>query len=186
MAIVGNSDALGMLATDAARARGLEVIDESMSLGTAATAAEFARALAGVIEDPAVDSVLAIFVPPLSTAGVGAVEAIAAAGARSIKPVVATVVGVGPDGGRSLEPLMRRDAEGVPQPGSVPAFFSVEEAVRAIAAVTGYAQWRAPPDRSASGVLGSRRGARCGAGRDSDGAAAVMSATADRRATTSS
>lgn len=149
LAIVGNSDALASLATDAARARGLHVIDDPMSLGTAATAAEFARALAGVIEDPAIDSVLAIFVPPLSTAGQGAVEAIAAAGARWVKPVVATVVGTGADGRSGVEALMRRDDAGVPQPGSVPAFFSVEEGVRAIGAVTEYAQWRSRP----SGLL---------------------------------
>jgi len=145
LAVIGNSDALASLAMDAARARGLDVVDDATSLGTAASSTEFARALAGVIEDPAVDSVLAIFVPPLSTAGQGAVEAIAAAGARSVKPVVATVVGVGPDGRSTIDSLMRRDAEGVPQPGSVPAFFSVEEAVRAIAAVTAYARWRDTP-----------------------------------------
>ncbi len=145
LAIVGNSDALGTLAADAAASRGLDVLEESVSLGASATADDFDRALAGLLEDPAVDSVLAIFVPPLSTAGAGAVEAIARAGARSLKPVVATVVGVGPDGASSLEVLMNRDEAGVPQPGSVPAFFSVEEAVRAIAAVTEYSQWRHGP-----------------------------------------
>ena len=145
VAIVGNSDALGSLAADAAQARGLEVLDQSVSLGASATAGDFDGALAGLLDDPAVDSILAIFVPPLSTAGEGAVEAIAHAGARLVKPVVATVVGVGPDGASSVELLMRRDAAGVPMQGSVPAFFSVEEAIRAIAAVTDYSTWRHEP-----------------------------------------
>ncbi len=141
VAIVGNSDALGILAADAARGRGLEVIGDPVNLGTDATASVFSRTLAGVLEDPAVDSVLAIFVPPLSTAGQGAVDAIAAASNRATKPIIATVVGAPDD----AERLMQRDAEGTPVRGSVPAFESVEEAVRALAGVSEYARWRRRP-----------------------------------------
>jgi acyl-CoA synthetase (NDP forming) len=142
IAIVGNSDALGVLAADAAVGRGLTVIGEPVNLGADATSSEFSRSLAGVIEDPAVHAVLAIFVPPLSTAGKGAVDAIAAASLRSTKPVLATVVGAQED----AERLLRRDAEGSPVRGSVPVFDSVEEAMRALAGVVEYARWtRRPP-----------------------------------------
>ena len=39
----------------------------------------------------------------------------------------------------------RRDDAGVPQPGSVPAYFSVEEAIRALAGAADYADYRRSP-----------------------------------------
>jgi acyl-CoA synthetase (NDP forming)/GNAT superfamily N-acetyltransferase len=141
VAVVGNSDALGALAVDALRGRGLDSAGPPINLGTDATAEHFDRALAMVMEDPTVHAVLAIFVPPLSTAGVGAVDAIAAASRRMTKPVVATVVGAGAD----AERLLRRGDNGAPIGGSVPVFDSVEEASRALAGVAEYASWRRRP-----------------------------------------
>ena len=143
--VIGNSDALGVLAADAAQQRGLTAEGATTSLGASATSENFDQALTQALADPTADAILAIFVPPLSAAGEGAVEAIARAGASGTKPVVATVVGVGPDGGGLLESLIRRDDAGVPQPGSVPAYFSVEEAVRALAGAADYADYRRSP-----------------------------------------
>jgi acyl-CoA synthetase (NDP forming)/GNAT superfamily N-acetyltransferase len=160
LAIVSNSDALGVLAADAASTRGLDVVGDPVNLGADASDAAFSRSLAGVLEDPAVHAVLAIFVPPLSTAGQGAVDAIAAASRRSTKPVVATLVGSADDSER----LLVRDAEGAPVRGSVPVFDSVEEAARALSGVAEYARWRRRPP----GLLPDFRGI------DSEGAAELV------------
>ena len=68
VAIVGNSDAIGLLASDAASAVGL-VVNRSVSLGADATAEDFEDALDAAIDDPDVDSVVAVYVPPLNTSG---------------------------------------------------------------------------------------------------------------------
>ncbi|MGZ4455759.1 MAG: bifunctional acetate--CoA ligase family protein/GNAT family N-acetyltransferase, partial [Nocardioides sp.] len=63
VAIVGNSDALGLLAADAAAAVGL-VVNKSTALGAEASAEDFEDALDEAIDDPDVDSVVAVYVPP--------------------------------------------------------------------------------------------------------------------------
>ena len=68
IAVVGNSDALGLLATDAAAAVGL-VVNRSVSLGPEAGAEDFEDALDAAIDDPDVDSVVAVYIPPLNTSG---------------------------------------------------------------------------------------------------------------------
>ena len=65
VAIVGNSDALGLLAADAAAAVGL-VVTSSVALGADATAEDFEDALDAAIDDPDVDSVVAVYIPPLN------------------------------------------------------------------------------------------------------------------------
>ncbi|MGH3346594.1 MAG: GNAT family N-acetyltransferase, partial [Nocardioides sp.] len=65
VAVVGNSDALGLLAADAAAAVGL-VVNKSVALGAEATAEDFEDALDAAIDDPDVDSVVAVYIPPLN------------------------------------------------------------------------------------------------------------------------
>ncbi len=65
VAIVGNSDALGLLAADAAASVGL-VVNKSVALGAEATAEDFEDALDAAIDDPDVDSVVAVYIPPLN------------------------------------------------------------------------------------------------------------------------
>jgi acyl-CoA synthetase (NDP forming) len=142
VAIVGNSDALGLLAADAAVAVGLEV-KEPVALGSDATAEDFEEALDAAIDDPDVDSVVAVFIPPLNTTGVEVANVLAAVGEQSDKPLVSTFLG----------------AEGVPEllrvpdvagstagRGSVPSYPAVEAAVRALARVVTYAEWRRRPE----------------------------------------
>ncbi len=142
IAVVGNSDALGLLATDAAAAVGL-VVNRSVSLGPEAGAEDFEDALDAAIDDPDVDSVVAVYIPPLNTSGVEVANVLAAVGEQSDKPLVTTFLG----------------AEGVPEllrvpdvaghtagRGSVPSYPAVEAAVRALARVVEYAVWlRHPP-----------------------------------------
>ncbi|HYU84459.1 MAG TPA: GNAT family N-acetyltransferase, partial [Kribbellaceae bacterium] len=69
MAIVSNSDALTLLAMDAAASHGLTIADAGATLGPDASADEFDGALRKVFADSGVDSVVVIFTPPLRTSG---------------------------------------------------------------------------------------------------------------------
>ncbi len=142
VAIVGNSDALGLLASDAAAAVGL-VVNKSVALGAEATAEDFEDALDAAIDDPEVDSVVAVYIPPLNVSGEDVANVLAAVGEQSDKPLVSSFLG----------------AEGVPEllrvpdvagstagRGSVPSYPAVEAAVRALARVVEYAVWLRTPD----------------------------------------
>nr|WP_246391485.1 bifunctional GNAT family N-acetyltransferase/acetate--CoA ligase family protein [Nocardioides soli] len=142
VAIVGNSDALGLLAADAAAAVGL-VVNKSTALGTDAGAEDFEDALDLAIDDPEIDSVIAVYVPPINVSGEEVANVLAAVGEQSDKPLVSSFLG----------------AEGVPEllrvpdvagstagRGSVPSYPGVEAAVRALAHVVEYAVWLRAPD----------------------------------------
>ncbi|NYD41590.1 GNAT family N-acetyltransferase [Nocardioides panaciterrulae] len=142
VAVVGNSDALGLLAADAAAAVGL-VVNKSVALGADATAEDFEDALDDAIDDPEIDSVVAVYIPPLNVSGEDVANVLAAVGEQSDKPLVSSFLG----------------AEGVPEllrvpdlagstagRGSVPSYPAVEAAVRALARVVEYAVWLRTPD----------------------------------------
>ncbi len=142
VAVVGNSDALGLLAADAAASVGL-VVSKSVALGADATAEDFEDALDQAIDDPDVDSVVAVYIPPLNVTGEEVANVLAAVGEQSDKPLVSTFLG----------------AEGVPEllrvpdvagstagRGSVPSYPAVEAAVRALAHVVEYAVWLRTPE----------------------------------------
>ncbi len=156
--IVGNSDALGSLSAQSALSWGLEVTHGPVSLPAAARAEEFAAALGAAFADPEVDSVLTCFIPPLETVDDEVIAAVRDAAAGSDKPCLATFLGMsgvsekleathsaphdapasGPDGdrgdGRAGADTNRRRV--------VPAYGMPEDAIRALAAATRYAQWR--------------------------------------------
>ena len=104
-----------------------------------ASAADYGHALDAMLDDPDVDSVIAIFVRPLATRAadvVTATRAVATSRPTCAKPVLA--VFLGPDAPASVQ-------EGVP------LFGSVEEAAGSLAHVTRYAEHlSAPPDPPAS------------------------------------
>lgn len=140
VAIVGDSDSLGLLAKDACLSAGLEP-REPVDLGTMTSAARFAEELDQVLTDPTVDSVIIVFVPPLALANAEVAHVIRRTTAASAKPVVSTFLAM-----EGVPDLLRRtDAEGSPARGSIPSFPSPEEAARALAAVTRYAEWRRAP-----------------------------------------
>ncbi|WP_027660203.1 bifunctional acetate--CoA ligase family protein/GNAT family N-acetyltransferase [Salinispora fenicalii] len=128
--IVGNSSALTGLAASAATAAGLTVADGyPRDVGPNAGAADFATALGAAVADDGVDALVAVFAPPLpgqlpdtETDFTSALPAVLAGG----KPTVATFLA-----GRA--------------PSGVPAYPSVEEAVRALGQVTAYAGWLRRP-----------------------------------------
>ncbi len=144
VAVVGNSDALALLAVDAAATEGL-VVNRQVSLGPDAGAEDFEDALDAAIDDPEVDAVVAVYIPPLNTSGVDVANVLAAVGEQSDKPLVTTFLG----------------AEGVPEllrvpdvaghtagRGSVPSYPAVEAAVRALARVVEYAVWLRHPSQA--------------------------------------
>ncbi|HEX6248039.1 MAG TPA: GNAT family N-acetyltransferase [Nocardioidaceae bacterium] len=142
VAIVGNSDALGLLAAGAAAAEGLEVC-KSVSLGPEATAEEFEEALDNAIDDPDVDSVVAVFIPVLNTTGEEVADVLAAVGEQSDKPLVSTFLAT-----EGVPELLRvPDVAGsTAGRGSVPSYPAVEAAVRALARVVDYATWLGRPE----------------------------------------
>ncbi|EWT01866.1 multidrug ABC transporter permease [Intrasporangium oryzae NRRL B-24470] len=136
VAIVGNSDALGALSGSACLSWGLKVTHGPVSLLPQASAEEFAAALDAAFADPEVDSVVAAFIPPLVTLDEEVSTAVRTVVAKYEKPCVATFLGMrGVDGG-----LDYVQHDGVSR--SVPSYGMPEDGIRALNAVTRYAQWR--------------------------------------------
>ncbi len=142
VAIVGNSDALALLAADAAAAAGLDV-HATGALGADATAEDFETALDRAIDDPAVDAVLAVFIPPVNTTGTQVANVLAVVGEQSDKPVLSTFLAA-----QGVPELLRvPDVAGSSAGrGSVPSYHSPEAAVRALARAVEYAAWLARPE----------------------------------------
>jgi acyl-CoA synthetase (NDP forming)/RimJ/RimL family protein N-acetyltransferase len=136
VAIVGNSDALGLLASDAATAVGLQV-HGSVALGSDAAADDFERALDDAVDDPAVDAVVAVFIPPLNTSGEQVADVLAAVGEQSDKPLISTFLA-----SEGVPELLRvPDVQGAAGRGSVPSYPAPEAAVRALSCVVKYSTW---------------------------------------------
>ncbi|GAA1744009.1 GNAT family N-acetyltransferase [Nonomuraea bangladeshensis] len=145
VALVTNSDALGLLAADACLAAGLEP-RPPVNLGPAAGAAEFGAALEGELASAGVDAAVVIYMPPLP----GDAEAVAAELLRvsqgSGKPVLTTF-----EGHLGMHPALQVTEPGAsrerpaPARGSIPSYAAPEEAVRALAQAARYAAWRAQP-----------------------------------------
>ena len=152
VAILGNSDALAVLAVDACEEAGLEVVGEPRQLGPDAKGTDFAAALDEVFAAVAVDSVVALFIPPLATRDEEVAEVLAKSAQGATKTVVSTFLGM-----RGVPDALRA-ADGL---GSVPSYPTPEDAVRALAAVTDYAEWRRTPAGNAVEPAGlDVRGAR--------------------------
>ncbi|HEV7172932.1 GNAT family N-acetyltransferase [Pedococcus sp.] len=137
VAIVGNSDALGALTAEACISWDLEVAHGPVSLPSEARGEQFAEALAAAFADPEVDSVVTCFIPPLVTLDEEVASAVRDAAAAGQKPCLATFLGMR----GVVERLSGTREDG--QLRAVPAYAMPEDAVRALAAATRYAEWRA-------------------------------------------
>jgi acyl-CoA synthetase (NDP forming)/GNAT superfamily N-acetyltransferase len=135
VAAVGNSDALGVLAQDALVAEGLVCADASVSLRGDADVPAFYGALIAAVQDPAVDAVLAVYVPVIEAEPEPYIDALVRAAQQSAKPVIAVLVVPGGE-----------DVQIGPAGSPVPLFGTVEDAVHALAKVWSYAQWRSVPE----------------------------------------
>jgi acyl-CoA synthetase (NDP forming)/GNAT superfamily N-acetyltransferase len=141
VAVVGNSTALGVLVTDALRDEGLVPVGPPVDVGVAASPARFAEAVTDAVHAEDVDALVAIYVPPMATAGGEYARALRTAVAGVTKPVVSTFLAVEgiPD------ELAVRGPDGQPVRGSVPSYPGPERAVAALARVLRYARWRETP-----------------------------------------
>ena len=141
VAFVGNSTALGVLVANACLAAGLDLV-RSIDVGVRGGAEAFTAAPCTTYRPTAGSTPWSsVFMPPLLPAGGDDVaRAIRDAAGAGDKPVVATFLGF--DG---VPPALAGEGEGAPPPGSVPAFPTPERAVRSLARVVRYAQWRARP-----------------------------------------
>ena len=132
VAVVGNSSALSELAVAACRANGLTVAaGYPLDISPQAGAHDFADALADAAVDERADALVVVFAPPLpgqlADEDADFAAALASVALAGEKPTVSTFL---------LGRLTPR----------VPAYPSVEEAVRALGRVATYADWlRRPP-----------------------------------------
>jgi acyl-CoA synthetase (NDP forming)/GNAT superfamily N-acetyltransferase len=143
LAVLGNSESIGLLTYDAALTAGLRPA-APLDLTTAATPEDFAAALAAELADPGSDAVVVTAIPrvgsedapdPESGDDPALADALRRAAAGAGKPVV--VVHLALD--TMAERLVARDAEGA----RIPAYRAPDRAVRSLAEATAYAAWRA-------------------------------------------
>lgn len=157
VAIVSNAGGPGILAADACSGAGLEVAElapaiqdalrqvltpgasvrNPIDLVAGATAEQFEAALRIALADPAIDSVLAIFVPPLVTRADDVAHSIAsAAESGPTKPVLACFLGT------TGVPEQLRGGDGR---RTIPSFAFPESAAHALGRVADLADWRRRP-----------------------------------------
>ena len=148
--ILTNAGGPGILAADACEGFGLTVspladttaaalraflpaaasVTNPVDMLATASADDYRRALPLLLSDPAIDSVLTIFIPPLVTNATDVAQAITECARPSVKPVLATFFG----------------ASGVPEILSpVPCYTFPESAARALAHAADYAVDRTAP-----------------------------------------
>ncbi len=137
VALVTNSDALGLLAADACVAAGLAPRPPA-NLGPAAGPDEFGTALAAELASPEVDAAVVIYMPPIPGDAAGIADRLMEVSRGSAKPVLATF-----QGHLGMHPCLQTGA--APARGSIPSYAAPEEAVRALSHAVRYAAWRARP-----------------------------------------
>ncbi|MFF5208109.1 GNAT family N-acetyltransferase [Streptosporangium sp. NPDC000396] len=133
--LVGNSDALALLAVDACVSAGLEP-RPPVNLGARAGAEEFGTALASLLPD--VDAAVVIYMPPIPGRADEVAAELLRVSREGGKPVLATF-----EGQLGMLPELRVGV--VPERGSIPSYAAPEEAVRALAHVVRHARWRDQP-----------------------------------------
>ena len=129
VAVLGNSESLGLIAHDTCLALGLSP-RPPLDLTTSATAEDFHRALSRAVTDPTVDAVLVTVIPAVGELPVAALaDALHLAAAAGGKPVAVAHLAI-----EGLEAaLTERRLPGYPAP---------ERAVWALAQAVRYARWR--------------------------------------------
>ncbi|MFJ2830227.1 GNAT family N-acetyltransferase [Streptomyces sp. NPDC087263] len=167
VAILGNSESLGLLTYDACLAEGLQP-QPPLDLTTAASADDFRRALAGALADDGSDAVVVTAIPAVgetSAQDAALAEALRAASASApVKPVLVVHVELGglaealsaaagtapqaaptaPGGTDAIRPAehLPPEAQATDEARLIPAYPAAERAVRALAEAVKYSQWR--------------------------------------------
>ncbi|MFJ4094940.1 GNAT family N-acetyltransferase [Kitasatospora sp. NPDC089913] len=156
VAVVGNSDSLGLLTHDACLSAGLRP-RTPVDLTTAATGENFRIALDTALTDPGVDAVIAVAIPPIGSQSWGARPAGRPAGpdgpgagpeVGSDDPEIAAALLAAGERARAagkpllLAHLALTDLPDRLRPGGIPSYPAPERAVRALAHAVHYADWR--------------------------------------------
>ncbi|GAA2305726.1 hypothetical protein GCM10010234_56440 [Streptomyces hawaiiensis] len=172
VAILGNSESLGLLTYDACLAEGLRP-HPPQDLTTAASAADFHAALSRALADDRCDAVVVTAIPAVGEGSVGdaalAQALRSASAAAPAKPVLVVHVELGGlaealSAAASTAPQAAADADDAPRPAPterrppapevqvdaeapedthlIPAYPAAERAVRALGQAVTYAQWR--------------------------------------------
>lgn len=130
VAVIGNSDALAVLAVNAVARHGLAPSGPPVTFARQVSADAYRDALRSAVHDPEVGAVLVVYVPPVEASADDelrvALRSCTDCGQARHAPVVA-VMGQQPSAG---------DA------GDIPVFVDVESAVQAIADARSVARWR--------------------------------------------
>jgi acyl-CoA synthetase (NDP forming)/GNAT superfamily N-acetyltransferase len=144
VAVLGTSGALEILAADAIESARMTVSYGHPSLAQSAGAEEIRAALRGATEHPNCDSVVFVHIPSVGAEQSDVHAAITEVSVDSTKPLLAVMPAADGTGlipaGMGLLPVA--GADGRPERGSVPTFSNVEDAIRALSLVRGYARWR--------------------------------------------
>jgi len=156
-AVLTNSGGPGILAADALEPQGMELVDLSpatvadlkplfpleasirnpLDMIASATPEKYQVALGALLADAAVDSAVAIFVPPLGVSQSEVADAIVSVATKyPAKPVLAVLMGR--DGLSEGKAELHR--------AGIPAYIFPESAARALGALRRHREWRARPE----------------------------------------
>ncbi|MEU9967156.1 bifunctional acetate--CoA ligase family protein/GNAT family N-acetyltransferase [Streptomyces malaysiensis] len=142
VAILGNSESLGLITYDACLTEGLRPLPPH-DLTTAAAPEDFRRALAEALTDDASDAVVVTAIPWVGDGSARALatavrEAAQTSGPGPAKPVAVVHLEIQ----ELAEALAGTGGEPAPGTRRIPAYPAAERAVRALAEAVRYARWR--------------------------------------------
>jgi acyl-CoA synthetase (NDP forming)/RimJ/RimL family protein N-acetyltransferase len=141
VAVIGNTDALGVLTADACETNGLDVAGDPVLLSHTADVAQLREAVAAAIANPDSDAVIVLHVPVMRGDNLSVGDALRDLAEDSTKPILTVLMAEDHD---------RRVIEvpgphGLPGRGSVPVFHEVEPAVKALSTLVSYSRWLDTP-----------------------------------------
>ena len=131
VAIVGNSDALAVLAANALVAHGLTSHGSAVTFARQEASSSYSEAIRARVHDPAVGAVLVVHVPPVEVPS-----------DESVRAALQACTDCGPDAHAPVVAVMARRPS-ADETGAVPVFVDIESAVGAIADARSMARWRA-------------------------------------------
>jgi acyl-CoA synthetase (NDP forming) len=154
VAIVGNSDSLGLLAYDACRAAGLRPLPPR-DLTAAAAPEDFRTAVAAALAADGCDAVLVTAIPSVADPDVPALAAVPGPSPRPRRAwgdprdagALADALRAAAAGATKPVAVVHLEIEGLPEalaapPDGIPAYPAGERAARALAQAVRHAQWR--------------------------------------------
>jgi acyl-CoA synthetase (NDP forming)/GNAT superfamily N-acetyltransferase len=137
---VTDSDSLGLLAVDAATSLGLQPVGDARITDPAHHLDGFEKAVADLLADPAVDSVIVTHVPSIHESSDALSTVMTKLAKTATKPLIAVMLA-----NRSGPLVGDLTTYGMPGHGSVPVFGDVEAALRALRSVVEYQAWLSSP-----------------------------------------